>query len=77
MAAGCLPIVSNEAFKPIFGSYADKLIFKFQDPADLASKIKALWQIDRTAIATYLLEKVRADFDVKTVVRKLSDVMLG
>jgi len=77
MAAGCLPIVSNEAFKPIFGDYADKLIFKFQDPIDLAAKIKALWHSERSPIAAYLLEKVRADFDVRTVVGKISEVMLG
>ena len=77
MAAGCLPIVSNEAFKPIFGAYADKLTFKFQDPTDLAGKIRDLWQADSTAIVAYLLEKVRADFDVKTVVRKITEAMLG
>ena len=77
MAAGCLPLVSNEAFKAVFGQYADKLIFKFQDPLDLSDKIKALWQTDRTTIAAYLKDKARADFDVRTVVRKLSEVMLG
>lgn len=77
MAAGCLPLVSNEAFKAVFGPYADKLIFKFKDASDLAAKIKALWQTDRMPITAYLLEKARADFDVRTVVGKISEVMQG
>ena len=77
MAAGCVPLVSKEAFRPIFGAYADKLTFRFQDPTDLAAKIQALWRTDRTAISAYLKDKVRADFDVKTAVGKISSVMLG
>ncbi len=42
MAAGVLPLVSNEAFRTYFGEHASNLIYKDQDPGDLANKIQRL-----------------------------------
>src|SRR3989338_3161986 len=42
MASGLLVLTSNEAFKKYFGEFAPKLIFKHDNPSDLAGKLKYL-----------------------------------
>ncbi len=39
MSCGVPTLVSNEAFRPIFGAYAEHLIFRYRDARDLADKI--------------------------------------
>ena len=49
MAAGCLTLTSNPAFKSDFGQYADQLLFSHGDVADLVSKIQHLVALDNNA----------------------------
>jgi len=63
---------SNEAFRDILGEYSERFIFKYRDPHDLASKIKAfIASKDQDLAMNYLSEKVRKDFSVETLVAKI------
>ncbi len=71
MASGVPVISSNMAFKPIFGVYADRLIFRFGDPQDLYLKIKSLmYDKEVYMINEYLKEKSK-DFSIENLIKKI------
>lgn len=73
MAAGCLVLSSNEAFREYFGPYGDRLIFKSGDAAELAERAAALWRSpDREEVRAYLLESSK-QFGVGALIAKLCD----
>ncbi len=77
MAAGCIPLVSNEAFRLVFGSYAPRLVFGFRDQLDLADKIRNLrGSPDLPAVRSFLLNKVRSDFGVEKIVGRIVEIMV-
>jgi glycosyltransferase involved in cell wall biosynthesis len=72
MAAGSIPLASNEAFRPFFGEYADDLMFETRNAEDLARKIKNLIQRkDRPKIIQKLHETVERDFSHKVLIKKI------
>lgn len=73
MAAGALTLSSNEAFRHFFGQYADRLSFKSRDAAALAQQIHDIWKsVDREDVRLFL-NKQSEQFDVRTLIRKLSE----
>jgi glycosyltransferase involved in cell wall biosynthesis len=76
MAAGRVVIVSNTAFIPHFGNYADQLVFKENDADDLADKIAALQDPGRRApIAAALKRYAKEHFDVGVFIGVISDIV--
>jgi len=72
MAAGVLPLVSNKAFIPVFGSHADKLIFEYKNPKDVADKIERLYNSkDSESIRNALHEKVAKDYELSVLIKKI------
>jgi len=74
MAAGIPVFTSNEAFRPYFNEYADRLIFTHADPADLANKIEAVMKNGSSAsIGAYLQGVVKEKADIAALIGKISD----
>jgi glycosyltransferase involved in cell wall biosynthesis len=72
IAAGVMPLASNEAFKEAFGPYSKDLLFTLRDPMDLAQKIKAVQaRQDRQMVLTLLQHKVEEDFSHKNLIKKI------
>ncbi len=73
--AGAVPLVSNQAFRPLFGEYADDLIFTFGDPADLAKKIRALYNRDLGSLRKVLADRVVNSYDVRMFIDRVVDMI--
>lgn len=61
MACGRPCVVANEGFKETLGEYADRLLFSYGNPEDLAKKLTgllALPETDRDGIGHYLRQQV-------------------
>jgi glycosyltransferase involved in cell wall biosynthesis len=61
MACGRSCLVANEDFRETLGRYADELLFRVNDPADLAAKLSAVLQksaAERAEIGAYLRSQV-------------------
>jgi glycosyltransferase involved in cell wall biosynthesis len=77
MAAGAIPLVANRAFAPYFGPYASRLLFRFDDAADLAEKIEALCAAPdllelRQALAASVTERGSVDRVVVAILELLA-----
>ena len=61
MACGTPCLVANEGFEETLGKYADGLLFRYQNPEDLAKKLAyllALTGSDRARMGQYLRNQV-------------------
>jgi glycosyltransferase involved in cell wall biosynthesis len=61
MACGTPCLVANEGFEETLGKYADRLLFRYQNPEDLAKKLAyllALTGSDRARMGQYLRNQV-------------------
>jgi glycosyltransferase involved in cell wall biosynthesis len=77
IASGNLPLVSNKAFLPFFGEYGNLLVFKENDPPDLAKKIADLYgmrQEDKDKICVFLRNMVAAEHSFDARLSKLISV---
>lgn len=80
MACGIISLTCNKSFTTILKKYDNLLLFKENDPEDLADKIKDILKMpdnDKMKISDDLREIVKRDFDVGNFMKKLSDVMKG
>lgn len=78
MAAGIPTVVSNEAFRSYFGSYAQGLIVSYRDPEDVSAKVKALCaNVDLEKMQSFLREMARTKADVSVVVSAIIERLYG
>lgn len=76
MASGAVPLVSNEAFRPFFGKYADDLVFKQGDPESLAKRIESLTQrTDFLELRMFLVNVAKEQFDISVLSRRILNVI--
>jgi len=74
MASGTPVLTSNEAFSNIVGSLSSELMFKQDDPQDLASKASYLLAMplaERTALTTDLRAIVERNHDLNSLIDKI------
>jgi glycosyltransferase involved in cell wall biosynthesis len=77
MATGCISLTSNTAFNKYLGPYSEKLIFKYCDSVDLASKLENILNMssdDRSDISGYLTDMVDEYHNVDSLIIKLSNL---
>ncbi len=78
MASGLLVLTSNEVFAKYFGEYSGKLIFRQDDPIDLAKKIEHLISLsleDKQKISRFLVGSVREHHLLQDTIGRLSDLI--
>lgn len=73
MACGLPVLVSNEAFRPFFGQFANDLIFCYNNPADLAQKVANLLKKDIVKIGKYLSHVVEQKHNVNILIKQILD----
>ncbi len=71
MAVGIPVVASNTALKDDFGSYSSQLLFEFENPKDLASKLEVLMTVDRREMGLYLRSRVLSHHSLDQVVKKI------
>jgi glycosyltransferase involved in cell wall biosynthesis len=74
IASGNLPLVCNEAFLPFFGDYGHLLVFRENDPQDLAKKTADLYsmrQEDKDKIRIFLRKMVETEHSFDARLSKL------
>ena len=79
MAAGCIPLTSNDAFRPIFGAYAELFIVPFDDAKALAERIERLCQLspdEQERLRTFVTGAVQP-FDLSLTIAKISRILAG
>ena len=67
-------LVSNEGYRETLGPYADELLFRFRDPADLAAKLRRVLARpleERAAMGETLRERVVQQHGLSSLVTKL------
>lgn len=77
MASGALVLVSNEAFRKYIGSY--DLIFKYQDPTNLADRIVSLINTSSRevkSISDFLTKSVSEHHDLNRTIEKICKLYL-
>lgn len=78
MASGCLIVAANTAFAHYFGPYANRLLFKYGDPNDLARKIEALNSAsDKELIRSYLQKTVIEKNNLSRLISLILSVYVG
>lgn len=80
MACGRPCIAANEGFRETLGDYADLLLFRYQDPADLAAKLWNLLQFggsEITQIGDYLRKQVINMHSLEALAEKLIAIFRG
>jgi len=76
MAAGAIPLTSNEAFREHFGEYADVLIARRDDPKALARQVESIIERgDIGDIRSYLIHTAREKFDVTSLIERIRAVL--
>lgn len=76
MASGIPVMAANNEFKKEFGVYADKLMIKENDAADLAQKIESLNKMngeENKSMKAYLRDRVIENHELKNLINKISD----
>ena len=69
IAAGVIPLASNKSFILVFGPYEKDLLFEFQNPTDLAKKIKSLQlRHNQEMLVRLLRTKVEKDFGLGSLI---------
>ncbi len=77
IAARVIPLVSNKAFRLVFGPYETRLIFELRNPNDLAKKIKDISSSpDLKILKEALFQKVQADFSLPQKIKEISDIIV-
>lgn len=78
MASGCIVLTSNSVNRKYFGPYADKLIFTYQDSADLAQKIEVLnyAPAEKTDISRFLFRSVFEHHNLEILIDRLTELFL-
>lgn len=77
MAAGCLTLVSNEVFGKYLGDLKRFLVFKHNDPNNLAEKILGLLKLPEQKIkdiSGFLEESVRISHSISNTINKISQL---
>ena len=77
MASGTIPVVCNKAFLPFLGDFGDLLVFKDNNPQDLAKKIADLYgmrQEDKDKIRFFLRKMVETEHSFDARLSKLISV---
>lgn len=77
MASGNLPVVCNKAFLPFLGEYGNLLVFRENNPQDLAKKIADLYgmrQEDKDRIRVFLRNMVETEHSFDARLSKLISV---
>ena len=75
MASGCIVLTSNTANQKYLGPYADKLLFDYRAPNDLANKIEVinLMAVEtKREISRFLVESVSRRHNLKALVNRLA-----
>lgn len=75
MAVGLLPLTSNNVFGRYFGRYASDLIFAYNQPEDLADKIRVVgtWpDSKKKEVASFLRQQVARFHDKKELIKNIS-----
>lgn len=73
MAAGVVPLTSNQAFRSFFGKFAPILIFKESDALDLSEKIKEFTLYKEVSqLKTFLKKEVEEKGSVEAIVERIS-----
>lgn len=68
MVAGRPVFISNKAFEPHLGKFAGRLVFKYRNHVDLASKIIAFYQAEDQGVVCDSLQKMAVEtFSVEKV----------
>ena len=78
MASGLLVLTSNEAFKKYFGQYDPILIFEYNNPTDLANKIKHLMSLpkeEKQKISQFLVRSVEENHGIDKTIEHLSCII--
>lgn len=78
MASGTLPLTCNEAFVPLLGDFADRLVFEKGRPDDLADRLDTLLNMDedeRRDLAAGLRKIVVENHNLDRLMDKLFLVM--
>jgi glycosyltransferase involved in cell wall biosynthesis len=70
-ATGTPTFISNEAFSTFLGEYKDKLLVKYQDAEDLATKIIAYVNHHDSSMIKFLSLKVHTEYSVESLVRRI------
>lgn len=81
LAARTLAVVSNEAFRDLFGEYADVLIYPYQNSGVLAEKIKVLFSKSDEELARmreFLHERMKAhsslEMRIPIIIKNLQNI---
>lgn len=79
MAAGCITLAANEAFRPVFGADADALLCNgtAEGFADKLAALSALSVPERAALAARLAESARRAADIGPFVERLAALIEG
>lgn len=73
LVAGCPVFASNIGLKPVFGEYAHKFLFEYNNPLDLASKIEAyLSEQDKMVIMSSLKDRTVKQYDFKNIIKNIT-----
>lgn len=72
LAAGCPVFASNLALKSVFGEYAPKFLFEYNNPLDLASKVESfIAETDADKVISSLKDHVVEQYNFKNLIRNL------
>lgn len=78
MASGLLVLAANETLVPYFGEYREDLVFKYDDPKDLADKISNLISLqpgDKKEISDFLIGSVEQNHNLVNTIQRISDLL--
>lgn len=76
MAAGALPLTTTEAFREVFGEYADLLILSSGTADELVERLQSLSELESVSeIRQHLVEQARERFDTVKVIKKIRDIL--
>lgn len=79
MAVGLLPLTSNDIFERYFGLYASSLIFDYNQPEDLANKIKEVitWPEEKKKeVISFLRQSVAQFHDKKELIKNIAQLLV-
>ncbi len=74
MASGVVIFVANKGFAQDLGSYQDKFIFQWNDPADLSNKIE-LYLKNPISIGPFLRSQVIKRHNIQNILNNLAAIM--
>jgi glycosyltransferase involved in cell wall biosynthesis len=78
MACGKPSVVANEGFKETLGEYADRLLFCYGKPEELASRLKSLLSLsddERACMGRYLRRQVMTMHSLERLTKNLVEIL--